>query len=70
MRNAVLALLVCSASVPVRRAALLARQAKAPRTSRLAQPSKPRDARTRAKLHTELGALYLQANQLAWRSKS
>lgn len=28
-------------------------------------PTKPRDARTRAKLHTELGALYLQNGNLA-----
>jgi hypothetical protein len=47
-------------------AAFLAQQATGPRgSSRLAQPTKPRDPRTRAKLHTELGALYLQANKLA-----
>lgn len=28
-------------------------------------PSKPRDPRTRAKLHTELGAMYLQSDKLA-----
>jgi type IV pilus assembly protein PilF len=28
------------------------------------QPTKPRDPRTRAKLHTELGAMYLQAGNL------
>ncbi len=28
-------------------------------------PTKPRDARTRAKLHTELGSLYLQSGNLA-----
>ena len=67
MRNAVLALLVClclgaCSSVPL---SLPSKQQDPEEAADSRRPSKPRDARTRAKLHTELGALYLQANQLA-----
>ena len=67
MRNAVLALLVClclgaCSSVPL---SLPSKQPDPEEAADSRRPSKPRDARTRAKLHTELGALYLQANQLA-----
>jgi type IV pilus assembly protein PilF len=67
MRNAALAMLVClclgaCSSVPL---SLSSKQKDPEEAADSRKPSKPRDARTRAKLHTELGALYLQANQLA-----
>jgi type IV pilus assembly protein PilF len=67
MRNAVLAMLVClclgaCSSVPL---SLPSTPKDAEEAADSRKPTKPRDARTRAKLHTELGALYLQANQLA-----